>query len=153
MRHRIVSTRLPISAHPNHTYKFIENLENHRQIHPGVSDWVGDKDTARYRLRLGPWHYQMETRIVEKAVGMRICEETIGGSPITFRRWYKIQADEHTCIAEISMECEMTAVQRILLTPLLKKQLEGILKNLKAVMEKPKEAAKPVPTPASIPPA
>lgn len=152
MKHRIVSTRVTIKAHPTHVYKFIENMENHRQIVPGVSDWSADKDTARYACRMGLGKQRMETKISERVIGMRICEEPAGKAPCPYRRWFKIQADEHTCIMEIAMECDMSAVQRVLLAPLFKSQIERMLRNLKAVMEKPKEAARPA-APAAPQPA
>jgi hypothetical protein len=145
MKHRIVSTRVIIKAHPTHVYKFIENMENHRQIVPGASDWTGDKDSARYSVRLGLGKQRMETRISERVIGMRICEEPTGASPCPYRRWFKIQADEHTCIFEITMECDMSAMQRLLLAPVLRSQIERMIRNLKTVMEKPKEAARPAP--------
>jgi len=150
MKHRIVSTRLLVKAHPTHVYKFIENMENHRQIVPGVSDWAGDKDSARYSVRLGLARQKAETRITERVIGLRICEESVISSPCPYRRWYKIQADEHTCILEIAMECDMSPLQRFLLAPVFKGQIERMLKNIKAVMEKPKEAARPAPV-ASAP--
>lgn len=147
MRHRIVSSRLLIKAHPNHVYKFIENLENHGQLWPGVSNWQGDKDTARYRWRLGLAAFSIETKVVERIVGTRICEEPVSGAPFPYRRWFKIQSDEHTAICEVSLEGEMSRLQIALYHPLIKAQLETILRNLKAVMEKPKAA------PAATPPA
>jgi hypothetical protein len=145
MKHRIVSTRLFIKAHPTHVYKFIENMQNHSQIVPGASDWTGDRDTARYAYRLGLGKSRAETKITERVIGMRICEEPTTASPCAYRRWYKIQADDQACVVEIAMECDMSPVQRLLLAPLLKGQIEGMLRKLKAVMEKPKEAARPAP--------
>jgi hypothetical protein len=150
MKHRIVSRRVLIKAHPTHVYKFIENMENHRQLVPGASDWSGDRDSATYSYRLGLGKHRTETRISERVIGMRICEEPAGAAPCPYRRWFKIQADEHTCIFEIAMECEMSPIQRVILTPILKRQIEAMIRNLKAIMEKPKEAARPAPVaPAS----
>jgi hypothetical protein len=124
-------------------------MQNHSQIMPGATDWSGDKDSASYAIRLGLGRAKTETRITERVIGMRICEEPVRPSPCAYRRWYKIQADDHSCVVEIAMECDMSPVQRILLSPLFKAQIEGMLRNLKAVMEKPKEAPRPAaPAPA-----
>jgi len=152
MKCRIVSSRLPIKAHPTHTYKYIENMDNHRNLIPGVSDWQADKNTARYSCRLGLGRVKLETQLTERMVGGRVCEEPVQGSPFPYKRWIKIQADEQACIVEIAMECDMTTMQKILYTPALKAQMEQMLRNLKAVMEKPKEKPAPAPSPAVPPP-
>ncbi len=151
MNCRIVSSRLPIKAHPTHTYKFIENMDNHRQIIPGASDWSGDKNTARYSCRLGLNKLKLETSITERMVGSRICEEPTAGSPFPYKRWIKIQADDQTCILEISMECEMSGIQKVLFGPALKGQMEQMLRNLKSAMETPKEKSA-APAQAAPPP-
>jgi hypothetical protein len=151
MKHRIVSTRLFVKAHPTHVYKYLENLQNHSALVPGATGWTGDKDTARYSARLGLGRVKMETRITERVIGLRVCEEPVQPTPCAYRRWYKIQADDQACVLEIAMECEMSGLQRLLLAPLLKGQIEGMLRNIKTVMEKPKEAARPAAPAASSP--
>lgn len=155
MSHRIVSSRLLVKAHPVHIYKFLENLENHKSLWPGTSNWEGDKDQARYRWQLGLSSFNVETRIVERFPGQRICEEPVSGSPFPYRRYFKVQADDQTGIINISVEAEMSAIQRLLYHVPLKAQLEGILQNLRTQMEKPKVAmaAAPVsvPTPGLSP--
>jgi hypothetical protein len=149
MKCRIVSSRLPIKAHPNHTYKFLENMENHRLLIPGAANWTGDKDHARYRVNLGLSRLNMETSLTERVVGTRVCEEPTGGGPLKYRRYFKIQADEQTCVAEIAMDCEMSRWQRLFLVPLLRNQMEKMLRNLRTHMEKPKEKAASPPAPAT----
>ncbi|TPW17322.1 MAG: hypothetical protein FD129_425 [bacterium] len=140
MRHRIVSSRLLVKAHPVHVYKFLENLENHKSLWPGTSRWEGDKDQARYRWQLGISGFNMETRIVERFPGQRICEEPVSGSPFPYRRYFKVQPDDQTCIINISVEAEMSGLQMALYHLPMKAQLEGILKNIQTQMEKPKTA-------------
>lgn len=148
MRHRIVSSRVLIKAHPNHIYKLLENLENHRQLWPGVSSWQGDRDSARYRWQLGLASFNVETRVVERMVGTRICEEPVSGAPFPYRRWFKVQAEDQSSVCEISLEGEMSRLQIALFHPAIKGQLEAILRKLKAVMEQPKAAPGPT-APAS----
>jgi hypothetical protein len=152
MRHRIVSSRLLVKAHPVHIYKFLENLENHRTLWPGTSRWEGDKDNARYRWQLGLGSFNVTTRIVERHPGLRICEEPVSGAPFPFRRYFKIQADDQTAILNISLEAEMNGLQVALFHLPLKAQLEGILKNIRTQMEKPKTAPA-APAMATPPPA
>lgn len=156
MRHRIVSSRVLIKAHPNHVYKLLENLENHRQLWPGVSNWQGDRDTARYRWQLGLASFTVETKIVERMVGTRVCEEPVSGAPFPCKRWFKVQAEDQASVCEISLEGEMSRLQIALYHLPIKGQIEGILQNLKAVMEKPKAGSTPgapPASPASTPPA
>lgn len=148
MRHRIVSSRLLVKAHPTHIYKHLENLENHKNLWPGVSNWEGDKDTARYRWRIGFLTFNMETRIVERIPGIRICEEPVSGAPFPYRRYFKIQADEHTGVLEVALEGDLSPFQVALFGPLLKAQFNTILKNIKTTMEKAKETAPPRPAAA-----
>ncbi|HEX7877989.1 MAG TPA: hypothetical protein VF720_01190 [Candidatus Eisenbacteria bacterium] len=155
MRHRIVSSRLLVKAHPVHIYKFIENLENHKTLWPGASNWQGDKDQARYRWQLGLGSFNVETRIVERHPGIRVCEEPVSGAPFPYRRYFKIQPDDQTAILNISIEAEMNGLQVALFHLPLKAQLEGILRNIQKTMEKPKPAvaASPMATPAVATPA
>ncbi len=140
MIHRIVSSRLLVKAHPVHIYKFIENLENHQSLWPGTSNWEGDKDQARYQWRLGLSNFKVETRIVERFPGQRVCEEPVSGLPFSYRRYFKVQADDQTGVINISIEAEMSRLQMALYHLPMKAQLEGILKNIQAQMEKPKAA-------------
>lgn len=152
MRHRIVSSRVLVKAHPTHIYKFLENLENHKTLWPGVSRWEGDKDSARYRWQLGLLGFNVETKIVERVPGIRVCEEPVSGAPFPYRRYFKIQADEQSAILEVALEGDMSPVQIALFQPLLKAQFNATLKNIKSTMEKAKETAAPRPasaTPAS----
>jgi hypothetical protein len=164
MRHRIVSSRLLVKAHPVHIYKFLENLDNHKTLWPGVSRWEGEKDSARYRWRLGLASFNVETKIVERHPGLRICEEPVSGAPFAYRRYFKIQADDQTAVLNISIEAEMSGLQVALFHLPLKAQLEGILRNIRTTMEKPKAApaapamaqpaapaAPPAATPATTP--
>jgi hypothetical protein len=153
MRHRIVSSRVLVKAHPTHIYKFLENLENHKTLWPGVSRWEGDKDNARYRWQLGLLGFNVETKIVERVPGIRVCEEPVSGAPFKYRRYFKIQADEQSAILELALEGDMSPVQIALFQPLLKAQFNATLKNIKTTMEKAKETAAPRPaaaTPASV---
>ena len=44
---RFISSRVHIKAHHAQIYRFLDNLDNHKQIVPGVRDWSADKDSAR----------------------------------------------------------------------------------------------------------
>ncbi|MDZ4803277.1 MAG: hypothetical protein SGI90_00260 [Candidatus Eisenbacteria bacterium] len=157
MIHRIVSSRLLVKAHPVHIYKFLENLDNHKTLWPATSGWEGDKDQARYQWQLGLGRFNVETRIVERFPGLRICEEPVSGSPFSYRRYFKIQADDQTAILNIAVEAQMSRLQMALYHLAMKAQLEGILKNIQTQMEKPKSApaasASPVAVAAAPPPA
>lgn len=148
MSQRIVSSRVPIRVPAHDAYRLLEDLENHRALLPGVTEWGGDRDTARYRCRLGPGRIRSELRVVERIPGMRVGVETVRPSPVHYRRWYKIQADERTCICEISMECEMSRARLLLLGPLFRLQMNRFLRHLKAALETPTAPPPAVSTPA-----
>jgi hypothetical protein len=153
MRHRIVSSRVLVKAHPTHIYKFLENLENHKTLWPGVSRWEGDKESARYRWQLGLFGFNVETKIVERIPGIRVCEEPVSGAPFAYRRYFKIQADDQSAVLEVALEGDMSPVQIALFQPIIKAQFNATLKNIKTAMEKAKETAAPRPasaTPASV---
>lgn len=145
---RIVSSRVVIKAHHAQIYRFLDNFDNHRQILPGVADWTGDKDSARYSQLFGLGRQRAESKIVERHVGLRVCEESNGSSGLRFKRYYKIQQDDQTSVCEISMVFQegMSLIQRIFTAPLLKSGLDQSLLKLKAIMERPKETRVPAPT-------
>ena len=100
---RIISSRVHIKAHHAQIYRFLDNFDNHKQILPGVRDWSADKDSARYAQSFGLSSQKADSKIVERHVGLRVCEESSGGSGLKFRRYYKIQQDDQTSICEISI--------------------------------------------------
>lgn len=144
---RIISSRVHIKAHHAQIYRFLDNLDNHKQILPGVRDWSGDKDTARYAQSFGLSSQKGESKIVERHVGLRVAEESGAGSGLRFRRYYKLQQDDQTTVCEISIVFldGLSFAQKLLVAPFVKSALDATLANLKALMEKPKEAKAPAP--------
>lgn len=142
---RFVSSRVPIKAHHAQIYKFLDNFDNHKQILPGLGGWSADKDSARYGQAFGLARSQAESKIVERHVGLRICEESAGSAALKFRRYYKIQQDDQTSVCEISIIFPegLSFARRLLMGPFVKGVLNRTLFNLKALMEKPKETRAP----------
>ncbi len=144
---RIISSRVHIKAHHAQIYRFLDNFDNHKQIVPGVRDWSADKDSARYTQSFGLSSQKADSKIVERHVGLRVAEESAGGSGLKFRRYYKLQQDDQTTVCEISIVFldGLSFAQRLLVAPFVKAGLDATLANLKAIMEKPKEAKAPAP--------